>query len=158
MIDFILTVQEYVEGTPELLQWLAIALASAIPFVESYFGSAIGVIVGMSPFIAVPAAIVGNGISMLGFVEAASRTKQKIRGDKEQSARQKKIARMLDKFGVAGVSILGQTFLPSQLTSAGLIGLGASKRSVIIWQTISIILWGVVFGILASIGVDVIEG
>ena len=51
------------------------------------------------------------------------------------------------------VSLLGQTVLPSQITSAAMVGFGASQRQVIVWQIVSIVMWGVVFGALAAVGV-----
>lgn len=66
--------------------------------------------------------------------------------------------RAFDKYGVAGVSLLGQTILPSQVTSAALVSFGAPRNTVISWQIISIILWGVAFGVLATLGVDLLGG
>ena len=49
---------------------------------------------------------------------------------------------------------MGQTILPSQITSAAMVSFGAQKNAVILWQVISIIIWGTVFGVLASVGVS----
>ena len=129
--------QDWVDGAPSVLQWLAIAAASAIPFVESYFGSVIGVLAGVPPVVAILAAIVGN----VG-VDA-----------KPLSPRRERLKRSFDRWGVPGVSLLGQTVLPSQITSAAMVGFGASQRQVIVWQIVSIVMWGVVFGALAAVGV-----
>ena len=40
------------------------------------------------------------------------------------------------------------------ITSMAMVAFGASQRAVIIWQTISIILWGVAFSALALLGVN----
>ncbi|WP_205745892.1 hypothetical protein [Egibacter rhizosphaerae] len=40
------------------------------------------------------------------------------------------------------MSLLGQSILPSQITSMALVGFGASKRAVIVWQVVSITHWG----------------
>lgn len=63
---------------------------------------------------------------------------------------------MFDRFGVPGVSLLGQLVLPSQITSATMVGFGASRNAVILWQVISIILWGVAFGVLATLGISLL--
>ena len=65
-----------------------------------------------------------------------------------------KLRRAFDRYGVAGVSLLGQTILPSQITSAMMVGIGASRQRVIVWQVVSIILWGVAFGVLAWLAVS----
>ncbi len=62
---------------------------------------------------------------------------------------------MFDRFGVPGVSLLGQTVLPSQITSMAMVSFGANRNTVAVWQIISIILWGVLFGVLATLGVNV---
>ena len=44
--------------------------------------------------------------------------------------------------------------LPSQITSAAMVGFGAAKNAVIGWQIVSIILWGALFGTLAHLGLS----
>ncbi len=153
MID---ALREFTASFPELLQWLGVALVAAIPFVESYFGSVVGVIVGVHPVVAITAAVIGNIISMLAFVFAAHGVRSKVtagRPAKPESARRRKLRERFDRYGVAGVSLLGQTLLPSQITSAAMVSFGASRNAVILWQIVSIILWGVLFGVLATLGV-----
>ncbi len=145
------TLQDFAANFPEWLQWFAIVLVSAIPFVESYFGSVIGVAIGLHPVVAIGAAVIGNIISMLAFVYGAQAARRRKVGDDEQlSARRERLRRMFDRYGVPGVSLLGQTFLPSQITSGAMVGFGASRNAVILWQIVSIILWGTAFGLLAA--------
>lgn len=151
------TLQDFTSSLPPLLQWLGIMLVAAIPFVESYFGAVIGVVIGLNPVVAIAAAIVGNVISMLIFVLSAHGLRSKVSSAKEQkplSPRRQKLRAQFDKYGVAGVSLLGQAILPSQITSAAMVSFGASKNVVILWQIISIIIWGVAFGVLATLGVS----
>lgn len=156
MID---ALQDFTASFPAVLQWVGVVLAAAIPFVESYFGSVIGVLAGINPAVAIAAAIVGNVASMLIFVLSAHNVRSKVVHNKEPqdpSPRRQKLRKQFDKYGVAGVSLLGQTILPSQITSAAMVSFGASKNAVILWQIISIILWGVGFGILASLGISLV--
>ena len=93
------------------------------------------------------------------FVLSAHSVRSKVvsgKASKEPSARRQKLRAQFDKYGVAGVSLLGQTILPSQITSAAMVSFGASKNAVILWQIVSIILWGVAFGVFASLGVSLI--
>ncbi|HJB62280.1 MAG TPA: hypothetical protein H9769_01065 [Candidatus Microbacterium pullistercoris] len=151
--------QSFTETLPVAVQWLGIILISAIPFVESYLGSFIGVIAGIHPVVALAAAIIGNVVSMLIFVLSAHGIRTaatKNNAPKELSPRKQKLKERFDKFGIAGVSLLGQAVLPSQITSALIVSFGASKNKVIFWQIISIILWGVAFTLLALGGVQVV--
>ncbi len=152
--------QDFTSSLPPLLQWVGVILASAIPFVESYGGSVIGVIAGVNPAIAIIAAIVGNVASMLIFVMSAHRVRVKVvagRAPREEAPRRQKLRKAFDKYGVAGVSLLGQTILPSQLTSMAMVSFGAARNLVILWQIISITLWGVAFGVLATLGVALLR-
>lgn len=60
---------------------------------------------------------------------------------------------MFDRFGVPGVSLLGQTVLPSQITSGMMVSFGASRNAVIVWQVISIIIWAIVFALIGQAGI-----
>jgi uncharacterized membrane protein len=154
MID---SLQDFTAGFPDLLQWVGVMLAAAIPFVESYFGSVIGILAGIHPVVAILAAIVGNVVSMLIFVLSAHGVRSKVREGKDakpESPRKAKLRERFDKYGVAGVSLLGQTLLPSQITSAAMVSFGASKNAVILWQVISITIWGVAFGVFAALGIS----
>lgn len=148
----------FTQSFPEWLQWCGVMLAAAIPFIESYFGTLIGVIAGIPAPIAVLAAVIGNIASMLAFVLTADATRRKILARKgadpeaPTSARRARVRRMFDRFGVPGVSLLGQAILPSQITSAMMVSFGASRNVVIVWQIISIILWGVLFALLGQAG------
>lgn len=153
------SLQAFTASLPPMLQWMGVLLIAAIPFVESYFGSVVGVIGGLNPVVAIAAAVVGNVVSMLIFVLSAHGVRAKVSAGKapqELSPRKEKVKAAFDKYGVAGVSLAGQAILPSQITSAAMVSFGAPKNAVILWQVISIILWGTAFGILASLGVSMI--
>lgn len=150
--------QNFVETTDSIWQWFAIMIASAIPFVESYFGSALGVVAGVNPVIAIVAAILGNIASMVLLVLFGEKIRQWRKSDeKPVSTGYARIKKFFDKYGVVGVSLFGQTLLPSQITSMAMVTFGVNKSKVIFWQVISIILWGVAFGLLAVFGVSLIK-
>lgn len=151
------SLQSFTASLPPMLQWVGVLLVAAIPFVESYFGSVVGVLGGLNPAVAIAAAVVGNVVSMLIFVLSAHRVRAKVaagRAPKEMTSRRAKLRKAFDKYGVAGVSLVGQTILPSQITSAAMVSFGAPKNAVILWQVISIILWGTAFGVAATFGVS----
>lgn len=151
------TLQEFTAGFPVLLQWLAVMLVAAIPFVESYLGSVVGVVAGLPAPIAIGSAIIGNIVSMLAVVFGADALRSRFGRNREvtETPKRQRLRRTFDKWGVPGVSLLGQTILPSQITSGAMVSFGASRRQVVIWQIVSIIVWGVAFGTLASLGLSV---
>jgi hypothetical protein len=151
------TLQDFTSGLPAVLQWVGVILAAAIPFVESHFGAVIGVLAGINPVVAIAAAVAGNIVSMLIFVFSAHGMRSKVASRKEPkplTARQLKLRARFDKYGVAGVSMLGWMILPNQFTSAAMVSFGASRNAVITWMIISITVWGVAFGVLTALGVS----
>ncbi len=147
---------EFTQSLPVWLQWAGVMLAAAIPFVESYFGTLIGIVAGVPLPITLLAAVIGNAASMLAFVFAASAARAKVLARRsgggaehaEPSPRRARVKRMFDRFGVPGVSLLGQAVLPSQITSGMMVSFGASRNAVIFWQIISIILWAIIFALI----------
>nr|WP_306237935.1 MULTISPECIES: hypothetical protein [unclassified Ornithinimicrobium] len=157
MLDSLIQgLQDFTASLPEWLQWAGIVAAGAIPFIESYLGSVIGVLAGLPLPVAITMAILGNVITMLLVVLGADAVRSRVARDKPESARRRKLRERFDRFGVAGVSLLGQTILPSQITSGAMVSFGASRNTVIVWQVISIVLWGLAFGLLAHYGVPLI--
>ena len=151
---------DFTQSLPLWLQWAGVMLAAAIPFIESYFGTLIGAIAGVPLPIAVLAAVAGNVVSMLVFVFIASAARQKVLARRGAAAatdapspRREKVKRMFDRFGVPGVSLLGQTVLPSQITSGMMVSFGASRNAVIFWQVVSIIIWAVIFALIGQAGI-----
>lgn len=154
MLDsLLLNTTEAVTGLPTLWQWAGVMLVSMIPFIESYGATAIGLLAGISPVIAVLAAVVGNIISMLLFVSFSATARSKVKGNQPAAPLSKRRARLktlFDKYGVAVVSLVGQTVLPSQITSAAMVSFGASRQAVVFWQIISITLWGIVVALVGT--------
>lgn len=140
-------------------QVLILIGAGAIPFIESYLGSFLGVLVGINPFIAVPAAVLGNIISTFLVITIAARTRTAVvnrRGStqdapRELTSRQQKVGRYLERFGVPGVCLLGPIVLASQITAPALIAAGARPRAVYLWQAFAITAWGILFGFFGEL-------
>ncbi|NQD86269.1 hypothetical protein HP499_00370 [Paenarthrobacter sp. CM16] len=154
------SLQGFTSSLPPMLQWLGVMLIAGIPFVDSYFGAVVGVLSGLPPVVAIAAAVVGNVLSLLIFVFAAHSVRAKVaagRPSKEITPRRAKLRATFDKFGVAGVSLIGPTILPSQITSVAMISFGASRNAVILWQIISILIWGTAFGVLATLGISLVR-
>lgn len=153
--DFFLQLTQFVAGLEPWQQIGALILISAIPFIESHLGAFLGVLVGIDPFIAVPAAVIGNALCTFLLIAAASRvrtaaTRNRDTAVAEPSKRRQKVAKYLNRFGVPGVSLLTPLVLPNQITAPTLVALGANKRSVYLWIGISIIAWGILFGFFSN--------
>ena len=149
------TLQNFTQSLPEWARWAGVIVIAALPFVESYFGSAIGIIAGVHPVVAVIAAVIGNTASMLLLVFGAHKLRSRY-AKREPKRRTQRLRKMFDRWGVPGVSLLGQTVLPSQITSMAMVSFGASRNAVAGWQIVSIVMWGTLFGILTVAGFNLL--
>lgn len=148
MID---ALQNFTQSLPEWARWAGVILIATLPFIESYFGSAIGIIAGVHPVVAVIAAVIGNTASMLLLVFGAHKLRSRF-AKREPKRSTQRLRKMFDRWGVPGVSLLGQTVLPSQITSMAMVSFGASRNAVAGWQIVSIVMWGTLFGVLTVAG------
>ena len=70
--QFFRALSDFTAAQPPALQWLAVFVGGSLPFVESYYGAVIGVIVGVHPVAAIVCAIAGNIASTPGCIAVAS--------------------------------------------------------------------------------------
>lgn len=156
---------DFTRSLPVWLQWGAVMLISAIPFVESHFGAMIGVLAGVPAPIAIVAAVVGNALSVLGFILAADAGRRKVLERRaaggaestEPSRRRQRVRRVFDRFGVPGVGLVGQMIVPNQITAGMMVSFGARRTAVIVWQLVGIVIWAVAFGLLAQAGLAIVR-
>ena len=143
------------------MQWLGIILIAAVPFVESYGGGFIAVIVGLPVWAAVVSAVVGNAAAVALLVYPAHWIRAQVIKRREpqelshrQLKRREKALRIFNKFGVPGVALLGPLALPSQFTAPMMVSFGASKNRVMIWMVVSILVWAIGF---AALGIGLLN-
>lgn len=161
--------REWTQTLPEWLQWFGPFLAGCIPFLESYFGAAFGVVIGIAPIIAIPAAILGNVISVVVIMTLGTQLQDRFRRRIQAEATEntegstpkrltkyQRLNARFQKYGIPGVALLGQTVLPSQFTCIALLAFGAKRSTVLAWMTLSIALWGIAYGTLATTGITFI--
>lgn len=164
---------EFTQSLPAWLQWFGVMLAGVIPFVESHFAALIGGIAGVPLPLAIAAAAVGNIASVALVVAAGDAVRSRARARRasrqgssddsagagsEASPRRKRFQRIFNRFGVPGVGLIGQMFIPNQFTAAMMLALGASRRSVLVWTTAGIVLWSVLFALLGRAGLVALGG
>ncbi|NIH72782.1 hypothetical protein [Auritidibacter ignavus] len=167
MSDAFESLWQFTASQPIALQCLIVLLTGAIPFLESYYGSVIGIIAGVPALLAIPAAITGNMASTIGVIyviHLRQNHRQSYQGHSahadatefQTNLRNPKLRRRFEKYGIAGVSLGSQVILPSQITAATLIRAGMPIRKVALWQGLSITLWGILYGSLAAFGIGLL--
>jgi len=177
--------QELVAQVPEIVQPIVVMLAAAIPFIEGEGAAVIGVVGGLHPVVAAVAAATGNFLCVLIVVAVTSRARtavvdrhpsmvgvggggsrpsvddeQAVRttAAKAESKRRQRFNRWLVRYGVPGASVLGPLAVPTQLTSAILIGGGVPARKVLLWQAVAIVVWTTVATVSAWAALTYVVG
>lgn len=166
--------QELLGQVPEFMQPFILVLAAAVPFLEGEAGAMIGVVGGLNPVPAAAAAAVGNfaSVALVVLVTARARTAVTSRVDaraesaaaaaagtgtatlvtvpaaKPESKGRLRFKRWLVRFGVPGASILGPLAIPTQFTASILVAGGTSRRWVLLWQGVAIVLWTTITTVL----------
>lgn len=143
------TVWNFTQSFPEPLQWVAILVAGAIPLFEGHGAAVLGITIGVQPVAATISAIAGNLVSMLVFASLSNYLRDKITPQR-QARKKERIHHLYNRYGVPLVSLIAEIWLPSALTTILLISFGATKRQVIIWQTVTIIVWSVGMALIAT--------
>lgn len=160
METFFTTVQDFVLGLPDPVQFLGVAAVGTIPFIESYLASTIGIAAGVPIPLAVVAAILGNIASVFLVVYGIASVRSRVTagsgaggaaGDEAAATGKRgRIAEIVRRIGVPGASLLGPLVLPTQFTSATMVGFGANRTVVMVWTSIAAALWGLAIGLAAA--------
>ena len=151
--------QDWAQSFPGWLQWVAIFLIAAIPLIESYTGTFIGIAIGLHPVIAASAAIAGNTTVVVLIVFLTDRIRTRVRGTIQSavpprnSRRRERLRTLFERVGIPGVSLLGH---PTQVSAAAMVGFGADRSKVILWEVVSIVVWGAVIAVVAGFGIELL--
>ena len=145
-MNFIESLQNFVLGLPEAIQFLGVALAGMVPFVENYGAVVIGTVAGIPVWAAVIMAILGNLALIVLITLISGRTRDAVLARRSGStpetavlsSRQQRVRQLFDRYGIPGVTLLGMLFVPTHLIAATLVSFGCSRTGVIVWQAIAI--------------------
>lgn len=165
--DLVVRFQELVGQVPELVQPFIVALAALVPFIEGEGAASIGIVGGIHPVAAAIAGIVGNIVIVTLVVLVASRVREGTRARlaerklvaagasgpeadagleppaQPESKGRRRFRMWVNRFGVPGASLLGPLAIPTHFTAAMLVGMGAKRGWVLLWQGIAIVVWTV---------------
>ncbi|MCP1726962.1 hypothetical protein J2T60_000927 [Natronospira proteinivora] len=145
----------------ELMLYLGVFIGSATPAFEVWVAVPLGVLAGLPWLAAALVGFVGNFITLLPVVYAGEKIRFWLNRWRKQplmegadgiDAKASRKQKILDCFGIPGLAFLGPFLIGVHAASAFAIASGASKRDVIIWFTVSILICSLFFAILAEIG------
>lgn len=159
--------EQFLQGLQDsspILQFLGVMLVAMVPFIEGYFAVPLGIAIGFSPVLTIMAAIVGNWISVMVFIYAGDvirgwfkKRKKSQKSEERENKRLERGKKMFEKYGVPGVSLLGPLVVGDHIAALVCLASGATRRSVVIWQTVAIVVWAVGMGVLALLGFNLVK-
>lgn len=142
---------QFITGLHPVLQFLAVFVIGLVPYLESHFGAFVGTLTGVPVVLATLAAVAGNLIAVAVAVRAGGAVHRRVQSRRgEPSPRARKVLSKVDQFGVPVASLLGPFVLATALSTFIMISAGLNRRAVVIWQSIAVTAWGVVFAALAT--------
>jgi len=140
--------QQWIDSLPQALQYVAVVVLSMLPYIELHGAAVAGSISGINPVLSVLLSITGNFLIISVCTFFAEKLNNRL-GKKSDnlSVKRKKLNDRFDKYGVAGASIFGWFILPSTIVAIIMVSVfKASKRKVMLWMLLSLLIWGVVIG------------
>ena len=161
---FIMQLAQFTDTIPLIWQVLAVGIWSMIPFIESDVGVAIGIAVGVPVIPATIAAIVGNWLAVMAVILLTDKIRRWLYRNKDTSDKKvhgkkyEKVMHAVQKWGVPGASLLAPTLIGSHIGAFFMAASGVNKRYLMFWQTIAIVVWGIIFAVGMSIALSAIRG
>lgn len=150
-----------VEEVNVIYQYIAVFIIGFVPFLEAFVAVPIGVLLDLPFILVVLLGITANWLSVMtvivfsSFIRTLFSEKQKNNSDRFINRRFQKAKTYFNKYGVPGISLLGPIIGTNHIGALVCIIAKANKKNIIVWQTISIVIWAVGTGILLIYGVDI---
>jgi hypothetical protein len=148
---------------PERLGLVGVLIGGAVPWLEAVTVIPAGILLGLPPVAVVATAIVGNlaTVALVAFggervrMWLLARRRRRRRGEGSEGGRASRAERVMSRFGVPGLAILGPLGVGTQLSAAIIVSLGVSGRRAFAWVGASTVGWSVLVALLVVWGIDV---
>jgi uncharacterized membrane protein len=147
-----------IEEINVVYQFVMIFTIGFIPFLEAHVAVPVGVLLKLPIIPTALLGIVANIASVMLVILFTTLIKTKLTKNHNKSTlkgRLQKAQIYFNRYGVPGLSLMGPIVGANHISAFVSVAAGASKERVIVWQIISIILWGVGSGLLIYYGVDI---
>jgi uncharacterized membrane protein len=145
----------------ERLGLLGVLIGGAVPWLEAVAVIPAGILLGLPPVAVVAIAIVGNlsTVALVAFGGERIRSRMLVRRRRRatgpEGGRASRAERVMSRFGLPGLAILGPLGVGTQLSAAIAVSLGISGRRAFAWVGASTVGWSVAVALLVVWGIDV---
>src|SRR5690625_4811111 len=141
-----------------LYQYLLVFLGAAIPWLEVLIVVPLGIVWGLSPVIVMVVGFLGNIITVIPVIfmfDYINKCYTRLRVTHgKTSKRNTRAVELFKKYGVIGSALLGSLLSGTHIAAFIGMSMGATKKRMMNWMSISIASWVALVGILTSLGFD----
>lgn len=142
-----------------IYEYVLVFLGAAIPWLEIGLVVPVGIVAGLSPVWVMIVAFTGNLSTIIALIIGFEKVKvwylkRQKRKKRPSSKRSERAKRSWRKYGIPGLAFLGPILTGTHIAVFIGLLLGAPKKPMLIWMTISIALWVLIFGIVTALGFD----
>jgi uncharacterized membrane protein len=151
----------------ELVAYLTVLVAAAIPWLEVLLVVPAGIIAGLPPAPVAVVAAVGNVATLVPLVLGGERLRawwrrrrsrrrgeDDERGDEAPSARSGRAARLFERYGLPGLAALGPLLTGIHVAAVVALAAGAERRRTVLWLSAGVIVWSALAAGATVLGID----
>jgi Ca2+/H+ antiporter, TMEM165/GDT1 family len=147
-----------------LQEWsyLAVFILAALPWLESAAIVVLAIAFGLNPVTSTILAFTGNYLTVLLIVFLFDRwqqwrnKKRAAANDQiEESKKKKRAHNIFVKWGLPGLAIIGPLLIGTEIAAAFAMIFKAPRKNVLIWMTISLAFWTILFAAATYYGFNV---
>lgn len=145
----------------DLLGLLAVFIGGALPWLEAVVVIPIAIVAGLDPLPVLVAAVIGNLATVWVAVVAGERIqawwRRRRRRTRAQDppARSARADRIVRRWGLPGLAVVGPIGLGTQLSAVVAIAVGIDRRTTLCWIGGATVAWSLVATALTLAGVSV---
>lgn len=150
-----------VEEINVIYQYIAVFIIGFVPFLEAFVAVPIGILLDLPFILVVLVGATANWLSVMVLIVFSSFTRslfserEKNNSDHFINRRFQKAKACFNKYGVPGIALLGPIIGTNHIGALVCIIAKANKKNIILWQTVSIVIWAIGTGVLLIYGVDI---
>lgn len=146
----------------QLLAYLTVLIAAAIPWLEVLLVVPVGIVAGLSPAPVVVVAAAGNVASLVPVVLGGDRLRgwwrrRRGRADHDDTAptgRSVRAQRLFTRYGLPGVALLGPLLTGIHVAALVALAAGADRRRTLWWSTAGVVVWSGLTGVATVLGIE----
>ncbi|MFP7486755.1 small multi-drug export protein [Priestia filamentosa] len=143
-----------------IYRFVMVFVIGFIPFLEAHVAVPLGILLELPFVLTAFLGIGGNIISVLLVVLFVTLIKDKLNHHDRYPSINRRFAKArhyFDKYGVPGLALLGPIVGANHISALVSVAASARKENIVLWQVISITVWGIGSGLLLFYGIDVYQ-